>query len=330
LNEHDPNSAPLLLPGRSRAAVALERAVRAAATCRLPVLIQGESGSGKEGVARAIHAWSPRGSGPWVAVNCAALGETLLEAELFGATRGAYTGCDRDRPGLLRQAHGGTLLLDEVGEMSPSLQGKLLRFLDGGCVRPVGGSSETRCDVRIVAATHRDLRLATGRGQFRTDLWWRLAVVRIRVPPLRERTGDLAVIVAALRPRLETECARSPLRLTGSALEKLARHRWPGNLRELRGVLARALLASEREPLDADAFALEVPPAGDADSGGLEARMIRGALETTTGNIGRAAASIGWTRQKLYRRMVALGIRTRQSITREADPTTSSASSTFQ
>jgi len=330
LNEHVPEPAKLLLPGDSRAAVGLEHAVRAAAACRLPVLVQGESGSGKEGVARAIHAWSPRRSGPFVAINCAALGDTLLEAELFGAKRGAYTGCDRDRPGLLHQAHDGTLLLDEVGEMSPSLQGKLLRFLDGGGFRPVGGSSETRCDVRIVAATHRDLRRAARTGQFRGDLWWRLAVVRIRVPALRERTGDLATIVEALRPRLEAECARSPLQLTERALENLARQRWPGNLRELRGVLARALLASGGGPLDVDAFALEVPAVDDTESGGLESRMIRDALETSTGNIGRAAASIGWTRQKLYRRMVALGIRSRQSLSRGTEPTTSSASSTFQ
>jgi len=329
LNEHDPLSRSLLLPGTSQAAVGLERAVHAAAGCRLPVLVLGESGSGKEGVARAVHTWSARRAGPFVAINCAALGEHLLEAELFGAKRGAYTGCDRDRPGLLRQADGGTLLLDEVGEMSPALQSKLLRFLDGGGFRPVGGSAEAHSDVRIVAATHRDLRLATGKGEFRGDLWWRLAVIRITVPPLRERRGDLAGIIDVLRPRLEAECGRAPLLLTERAIETLAKHRWPGNLRELRGVLARALLASESGPLDTEAFAAEVPAHGAAEPDGLETQMIRDALEATTGNVGRAAARIGWTRQKLYRRMVALGIRPRQSM-RRAAPTTSSASSTFQ
>ena len=324
-------SVPYLLPGTSRASVELEREIRCVSGCRLPVLVQGESGSGKEGVSRAIHAWSPRHDGPFVAVNCAALSDSLLEAELFGAVRGAYTGCDRDRPGLLRLADGGTLLLDEIGEMSSALQGKLLRFLDSGDVRPVGGNRETLCDVRIVAATHRDLRLATTTDRFRADLWWRLAVLRIQVPSLRARNGDLPRIVEALAPRIEAECGLGPLTLTPGALRRLAEHSWPGNLRELRGVLARALLESGDRPVGAAAIRLDASPgAGPTESLCLEARMILRALETSSGHIGRAAADIGWSRQKLYRRMAALGIRPGQSMRRERAPTTSSASSTFQ
>ena len=321
----------ILLPGDSPAWRHLVRSVRSVASCRLPVLVQGESGSGKEGVARAVHAWGARSNGPFVAINCASLSETLLEAELFGAVRGAYTGCERDRPGLLRQADGGTLFLDEVGEMSAALQGKLLRFLDDGGVRPVGGSRETPCDVRIVAATHRDLRRSTEAGRFRSDLWWRLAVIRIEVPPLRRRIADLRLIVERLAPNLETECGRGPLGLTEPAWSRLAEHRWPGNIRELRGVLARALIDSEVLPLKANAIRLDSAVGSEpTEVRGLEERMIRQALDASAGQISRAAARIGWSRQKLYRRMNALGLRTAQSIRRDLESTTSSANSTFQ
>ncbi len=321
----------ILLPGESPVWRDLVRTIHTVAGCRLPVLVHGESGSGKEGVARAVHAWGSRTRGPFVAVNCAALSETLLEAELFGAVRGAYTGCERDRPGLLRQADGGTLLLDEVGEMSPALQGKLLRFLDDGTVRPVGGAREVTCDVRIVAATHRDLHRSTGTGRFRADLWWRLAVVRIEVPPLRQRLMDLPLIVERLAPCLEMECGRGPLRLTKEAWARLSEHCWPGNIRELRGVLARALLDAAALPLDENSIRLD-PAVGShrVDVKGLEERMIRGALESAAGHIGRTATRIGWSRQKLYRRMSALGIRTAQSRRRDFESTTSSVSSTFQ
>ena len=321
----------ILLPGESPAWSQLVRSVRSAASCRLPVLVQGESGSGKEGVARAVHAWGSRSRGPFVAINCASLSETLLEAELFGAVRGAYTGCERDRPGVLRQADGGTLFLDEVGEMSAGLQGKLLRFLDDGSVRPVGGERENQHEVRIVAATHRNLRRSTETGRFRSDLWWRLAVIRIEVPPLRRRISDLRLIVERLAPSLEMECGRGPLSLAESAWARLAQHRWPGNIRELRSVLARALIDSDDLPLDADSIRLD-PASGSqrAETSGLEERMIREALDASAGQISRAAASIGWTRQKLYRRMSALGLRSDQSMRRDVESTTSSANSTFQ
>ncbi len=321
----------ILLPGESPVWRELVRSVRSVTSCRLPVLVRGESGSGKEGVARAVHAWGPRSRGPFVAVNCASLSETLLEAELFGALRGAYTGCERDRPGLLRQADDGTLFLDEVGEMSPGLQGKLLRFLDDGKVRPVGGTHEKTCDARIVAATHRDLRRSTETGRFRTDLWWRLAVIRIEVPPLRQRPTDLPLIVERLAPCLELECGRGPLRLTERAWALLSEHSWPGNIRELRGVLARALLDAADLPLDANSIRLDPAPGRKRiKAKSMEERMIREALDSSAGHVGHAAAQIGWTRQKLYRRMSALGLRTIQSMRRDFEPTTSSANSTFQ
>ncbi|NIM00058.1 MAG: hypothetical protein GTN89_03735 [Acidobacteria bacterium] len=320
-----------LLPGDSPAWRELLDSLRSVAPSRLPVLIQGESGSGKDGVARAVHTWSLRSEGPFVAVNCASLNESLLEAELFGAVRGAYTGCERDRPGLLGQADRGTLFLDEVGEMSAALQGKLLRFLDNGGFRPVGATCERSSDVRIVAATHRDLHRATATGRFRPDLWWRLAVIRIDVPPLRYRLTDLPLIVDRLAPGLERECGRGPLALTDAAWSRLAEHPWPGNVRELRSVLARALLSTGELPLRARTIRLDRPAhaAGD-EARTLEERMIRDALASAAGHIGHAAARIGWSRQKLYRRMEALGLRTTQSTRRDLEPTTSSASSTFQ
>ena len=303
------------------------------ASTNLPVLVQGESGCGKEEISRALHRLSARSSGPFVAINCTALAESLLEAELFGAVRGAYTGSDRDRPGLFRQAHGGTLFLDEVGDMPPPMQAKLLRVLDSGQIRPVGGSTESTVDVRIVAATHRDL----SRTDFRSDLYYRLAVLRVDVPPLRERLDDLSALVAELSPRLARQTGLSSLTLTPEAWQALRIHRWPGNIRELHAALARALLRANSEairpehlqPLGKDhGKPFVVTPVG----GPLERSMIDSALQATGGHVTGAAARIGWSRQKLYRRIKDLGIplaRHRQP-TQGLGGTTSSESSTFQ
>ena len=291
------------LPGRSAAWRRLQRQVARAAGCALPALVRGESGCGKERVARSLHDLGPRRSRAFVTINCAALPETLLEAELFGAVRGAYTGCDRDRPGLLRQADRGTLFLDEIGEMTLAVQAKLLRVLDGAPLRAVGGNEERSVNVRFVAATHRDLEQRVAEGRFRADLWWRLAILRLDVPPLRARRDDLRGLVQRLAPELEQQCGRAPLGLTDDAWQRLENHDWPGNVRELRGVLARALIASDRLPIPATAIQLDGRPRD-----GLEATMIRTALHETAGTISAAARRIGWTRQKLYRRMDALGI----------------------
>jgi DNA-binding NtrC family response regulator len=300
--------------GRSSAMVAALAWARRVARSNLPVLVQGETGSGKEGISRLIHRDSSRHDGPFVAFNCTALAETLVEAELFGSTRGAYTGSTRDRRGLFQMAHSGTLMLDEVGDMPSATQAKLLRTLQENRVRPVGGETEVPIDVRIIAATHRDLEHRVAAGRFRRDLFYRLAVVRVEVPPLRERISDLPQLVESLGPRLERETGCGPLRLSGRALAALRTHDWPGNVRELHAVLARALLRANGARIED--FHLgrlasgrsALPEKQDGISTSLERRMIEAALRNADGSIAGAAREIGWTRQKLYRRVKALGL----------------------
>ena len=290
---------------------ALEWAGRAART-DLPVLVRGETGSGKERFARQIHAQSRRRAGPLQTINCAALPEALLEGELFGSTRGSYTGADRDRPGLFRLAHSGTLFLDEIGEMPQVMQAKLLRALEDRRVRPVGASAEVEIDVRLVAATHRDLEALVERGDFRGDLLYRLAVLEVLVPPLRERIQDLPSLVAELGPALARDTGCGLPRLTDCAWRELEAHPWPGNVRELRSVLARAILragssaVTARHLVELSATRRGSTGASSADS--LERRMIREALLASGGLLADAAARIGWTRQKLHRRMRAVGV----------------------
>lgn len=211
----------------------------------VPVLIRGETGSGKEGVARRLHSSGPRASGPFVAIDCGAIAATLIESELFGHVRGSFTGADRDRPGHFVSANGGTLLLDEVGELPLDLQPKLLRVLQEGEVRPVGGSASSKVDVRVLAATNRDLERCCREGTFRQDLYYRLAVVEVVVPPLRDRLEDLPLLVEHLLARIGADggsrsTGTPPPRLSPAALERLAAHSWPGNVRELENALRRA------------------------------------------------------------------------------------------
>ena len=315
--------------------------VRRVAVSDLSVVIQGESGTGKERVCNEIHRRSSRGQGPLVAVNCSALPETLLEAELFGASRGAYTGADRDRPGLFRLADGGTLFLDEVADMPPAMQAKLLRALQERRVRPLGGAEEVQFDVRIVAASHRNLVDQVQAGCFRSDLYFRLSVLRVEVPPLRARLDDLPGLVVDLAPRLLRETGLGPPRLTPGAWDILLRHDWPGNIRELHSVLARALILSGGKELKARHVGAASSPALSSRPSGrqLEREMILSALLSAGGRIATAARSIGWSRQKLYRRIEALEI-TRPSFPESEGAaaaaqssmrgTTSSESSTFQ
>lgn len=313
LDERDvaPDLPPLI--GRAPAFLAaLEQAARGSRT-PFPILLEGESGTGKDGIARRVHAGSARRSGPFVAINCAAFPEGLLESELFGVLRGAYTGADRDRVGLFRRAHGGTLFLDEVGDTSSALQAKLLRALQERRVRPVGSEDEIEADVRVVAATHRDLRGMAARGSFRADLYHRLAFVTIRVPPLRERLSDLPDLVAHLLGQLRRQAGLPEGRASAGFLDRLARHDWPGNVRELEAVIARARLRSDRPVLEASDLDLPEPAStlstpGAASPGSLERVMIETALRESGEGLGEAARRIGWTRQKLHRRMAALGI----------------------
>jgi two-component system response regulator AtoC len=290
--------------GTSEAVQAVLRQLRKVATQKTTVLIGGESGTGKELVARAIHELSPRAGLPFVAVNCGAIPGELLESELFGHAKGAFTDAVRAKKGLALEADGGTLFLDELGELPLPLQVKLLRFLQEEEVRPVGENRAQKVDVRVVAATARDLAAAVKAGQFREDLYWRLAVLEVRLPPLRERPEDLAPLArhflarfAPLRPEL------AGLRFTPEALEVLTAHRWPGNVRELMHAVERAVVLAEgpaiREEDLPEAVRSPAPgPAGPVAAGdlsvkrglrALEERLIREALARTGGNRTRAA-----------------------------------------
>ena len=290
--------------GGSEAVQAVLRQVRKVAAQKTTVLVGGESGTGKELVARAIHDLSPRAGLPFVAVNCGAIPGELLESELFGHARGAFTDAVRAKKGLALEADGGTLFLDELGELPLPLQVKLLRFLQEGEVRPVGENRAVQVDVRVVAATARDLGAAVKAGQFREDLYWRLAVLEVRLPPLRERPEDVEPLArhflarfAPLRPEL------AGLRFTPEALEALRAHRWPGNVRELMHAVERAVVLADGPAIGEEELPEQVRspapgPAGPAGPGdlsvkrglrALEERLIREALARTMGNRSRAS-----------------------------------------
>ena len=305
--------------GRSAAAARLRADLRRAAASDAPVLLTGESGTGKELAARALHGLSARRGAPFVAVNCAAIPEPLLESELFGHRRGAWTGADRDRPGLLRAATGGTLFLDEVGDTSPAMQAKLLRALQEGEVRPVGGEQPVAVDVRVVAATHRDLGAAVAEGWFRGDLYYRLAVLPIRVPALRERPEDVRPLAEHFLASAAGAAGRGPRGFTAGAVRALEAAAWPGNVRQLQNVVTRAhALAQGRRAI----AARDLEPARPAaalvaadDEGGLlpldalERRSVARALARTGGDVRRAAELLGIHRSTLYRKLARLGLR---------------------
>jgi DNA-binding NtrC family response regulator len=255
-----------------------ERIARAAPT-DATVLVLGESGTGKELVARALHAQSPRKDAAIVAVNCAAIPESLIESELFGYARGAFTGATADHPGLIEAAHGGTLFLDEIGELPLAAQSRLLRVLQDGEVRRVGATGSRRADVRLVAATHRDLKKMSEAGTFRSDLFYRLRVVEVKLPPLRERPGDVLELAQVLGARLARKLGRPAPRFTAEGLSALEQHHWPGNVRELENALERALILCDDVPLtpallglDETPVAVAPAPTGDAS---LEAYFRR-------------------------------------------------------
>jgi serine/threonine-protein kinase PknK len=227
--------------GESPALLAVLALVDKVARSTLPVLIQGESGTGKELIASAVHQSSARKDKPFVTENCAAIPETLLESELFGYKRGAFTGADRERKGLFQTADKGTIFLDEIGDMSLALQSKLLRVLQDGEIRPVGGTVSVRVDVRVVSASNRMLRDLVARHQFREDLYYRLSGVTIELPPLRERGDDILVLARAFVARIAAEMKRSPPDLSPATEKVLLRHRWPGNIRELDNEMRRCL-----------------------------------------------------------------------------------------
>jgi two-component system response regulator HydG len=305
------------LIGDSDAINALRQQIAKAAPLPINVLIQGESGSGKELVAQALHRTSPRADGPFVVVNCAAIAPTLLEAELFGYKKGAFSGADRDHPGLFEQADEGTLFLDEVGELSLECQAKLLRVIEGKPFRPVGATADVKVDVRVIAATHRDLEREAKAGRFRQDLFFRLKVIPIRVPPLREHPSDIAELALFFLERIGVQCRRS-FRLTPAALNKLEAFPWPGNVRQLRAVLESTAVLSETDVIEADQVPLAAPaelePAGNSDFptsldvDELETWAIRRSLVRTAGNVSQAAKLLGISRDTLHTKLKKKGI----------------------
>jgi transcriptional regulator with GAF, ATPase, and Fis domain len=305
------------LIGRGRAMQAMLAVLDRVVDGDFPVLLLGESGTGKELVARALHENGPRRDAPFVGVNCGAIAEGLLESELFGALKGAYTGALKDRPGLVEAAEGGLLFLDEIGEMSLALQSKLLRVLQEKRVRRLGGNEEIPIDVRVVSATNRDLARDVASGRFREDLYYRLKVVQIEVPPLRERREDLRPLVDHFLEQLATESGRPKPRLTRECLERLAAHDWPGNVRELQNELTR-MFALGGEELGAELVShLAHAPRGAAPGvrglvgrklEDVEAELIRATLAATGGKRGEAAKMLGIPRRTFYNKLRALGI----------------------
>ena len=287
--------------------------VARAAGSSAPVIITGESGTGKELVAETIHKLSPRCAGPYVPINCAAVPDTLLESELFGHERGAFTGAERGREGRFESAHGGTLLLDEFIEMRPDMQAKLLRVLEDGKVRRLGGSREKSVDVRVLAASNRPLRRSISEGRLREDLFYRLNVFLIELPPLRERIEDLPLLVAHFIRQANQDHKRKVEGVGAESLQALKRHHWPGNVRELRNTIEHAVIVSKQRTISLD----DLPPQYRSPNGkvehvtfpvgsrldDVERELIGRTIEMTAGNKTLAARMLGLGVRTLYRRL---------------------------
>jgi two-component system NtrC family response regulator len=297
---------PLLL-------AALERLLQFAAS-EMPVLLLGESGTGKELAAREVRRASARAGGPWVAVNCAALSETLLLSDLFGHARGAFTGADRAHAGVFETAHGGTVFLDEIGDLPPVAQGNLLRVLQEGEVRRLGESLPRKVDVRLIAATHRDLATLVREGKFRQDLFYRLKVCTVTLPPLRERGDDLELLAESFLETERRRLGRPLLRFAPEARRRLLAHSWPGNVRELQHAIRAAATLAGDGPIGAEALDIEVserePPAAGYHREVEEFRraLVRRALAATQGNRAAAARQLGLSRQALSYLVRELGL----------------------
>ncbi len=288
--------------------------IRKVATTDAPVLILGESGTGKEMVAQAIHQRGSRKDGPFVAINCSAIPETLLERDLFGHEKGAFTGAHIQRKGRIESATGGTLFLDEIGEIPLALQVKLLRFLQEQRIERVGGRQEIQVDTRVIAATNSDLKKALGEGRFREDLYYRLAVVQIVLPPLRDRDDDLSLLAQSFLQQFSTEIGKTGLGFRPEALRALRLHHWPGNVRELQNRVRRGVIMAEGKRLSAED--LELSDAGAESRGtslkeareALERDLIQRALKKHSGKITAAAVELGISRPTFYEMMDKLGI----------------------
>ncbi len=293
--------------GSSAAMVEIYKTASLVAPTDATVLIEGETGTGKELVARMIHRFSARASQPFVPVDCASIAPTLLESELFGALKGAYTGADRDRAGMIESANRGTVLLDEIGDIELNFQFKLLRFLQEREIRPVGAARGKQVDVRVLAATNRDMQKLVDDGKFREDLWFRLNVVRIVIPPLRDRRGDVPLLARFFLNKYNARY-RHDTRLMESGLKALQEYTWPGNVRQVQHLIERLTILAPNGRIDADAVqqaltameSREEPVETLADA---EEEQIRRVLAATGGNKSRAAQILGIERKTLYRKL---------------------------
>jgi DNA-binding NtrC family response regulator len=305
-------SRPVPLIGNSPQWLAvLKRAARVAAT-EATTCLQGESGTGKEVVARFIHRASPRARGPFLAINCAALPESLLESELFGFERGAFTGAQQTKPGQMELAHGGVLFLDEVTEMPLTAQAKLLRVLQEREFLRLGGMRPVKMNARVITATNQDLISTVAQGRFRQDLYYRINVFDIRIPPLCERGEDVILLANSFLEDVARTNGCPPLRLTSGAETALLAYRWPGNVRELRNVIERASIVCEGPLIDTEHLSLAAPESAptldSTDLGVLERQAISQALRQVGGNKARAATRLGISRTQLYGRLRKYGL----------------------
>ena len=311
-NADDQDAEPEDLPetemiGSSPGMVEIYKTVSRVAPTDATVVIEGETGSGKELIARMIHRFSRRATHPFVPVDCASIPSALIESELFGAMKGAFTGADRDRIGVFEAANKGTVFLDEIGDIDPAFQVKLLRFLQEREIRAVGSSREKKVDVRVVVATNRDLQKMVEDGKFREDLWFRLNVVRLTLPPLRERRNDVPLLTQHFLNKYNERYNRS-VRLTESGLKALKDFTWPGNVRQLQHLIERLTILTPNERIDSEAVqdAIEAMSRGGAAGETLaetESDQIRRVLAATGGNKSRAAAILGIERKTQYRKL---------------------------
>ena len=308
-----------LVAGNSSKMVEAIEAAKKAAASRSTVLLLGESGTGKELFARAIHNWSDRKNRPFVVINCVGLSKELLESDLFGHEKGAFTGAHQLKKGKMEIAHGGTVFLDEVGDVSPELQTKLLRFLQEREFERVGGTHAIRVDVRIIAATNRDLQTALKQGNFRADLYYRLNVVPIKLPPLRERKDDIPELARFFANRFAKETKRSAVEVTDSVLSKLMAYDWPGNVRELANVVERAVVLGQSPTIQVDDLPIEILAVSGHGQNiqhlnyqqtidGYRREVIAQALQQSDGNRTAAAKLLGLERAYFQKLMKSFGI----------------------
>jgi DNA-binding NtrC family response regulator len=303
---------PTEMIGSSARLVDIYKTISRVAPTDALVLIEGETGTGKELIAHMLHANSMRAAQPFLPVDCASLAPTLIESELFGAVRGAFTGADRDRQGIFEAANLGTVFLDEIGEIDLNFQLKLLRFLQEKEIRPLGSSRPRKVDVRIVAATNRNLRRMVEEGKFREDLWYRLDVVRIEVPPLRERRGDVPLLAMAFLKRYNDRYGIDA-RLTESGLRSLEEYTWPGNVRQLQHMMERLVILAPGGRITEDAVDDAIRSSSPREQAGetladTEMEQIRKVLAAAGGNKSRAARILGIERKTLYRKLERMGL----------------------